>query len=388
MNVSTKLPWLIYFASGNYWTGGITGRHHILKRLSKDYNILFVNSLGLASAKRVKRSTIPQRIWLKLNSYAKYLTYRPPFYVFSPISLPLSWHRMAGINRWILTRQFKIAYQRLGIQVPSALISNPKAALLLDGLEWGKIVYWYSDKFVSYREIDNRGLLRRMDESLRAKADVIISNLQKTYDDLTAAGYGDKAIYMPHSVDFAMFNSQLHSGADKPEDMKSIAGPIVGYYGTLTDSNDWELIEYLARERPHIQFVFIGNIRSDIKNSVCTLPNVHFLGHRSYEILPTYLKCFDVCLMFWKMTDWIYNCSPLKTKEFLAMGKPVVSVRIYELERNYSDIMYLCDTKEEYLRSIDQALVEKAEMIRLRTDRVKNDSWEADAAVIKRMLEN
>ncbi len=55
--------------------------------------------------------------------------------------------------------------------------------------------------------------------------------------------------------------------------------------------------------------------------------NVFFLGKRDYSDIPAFGNYFDVCLNFWVMKDWIKNSSPLKIKEYLALGKPVVSIR-------------------------------------------------------------
>jgi hypothetical protein len=92
--------------------------------------------------------------------------------------------------------------------------------------------------------------------------------------------------------------------------------------------------------------------------------------------------------MFWNMTEWIYNSNPLKTKEFLAMGKPIVSVRIYELERNYPGLVYLCDSQNEFLQSLDAAVAEEIpELVQKRIEAVESDSWEKDAEKIVQLLE-
>ncbi len=388
MQSSRDKQWLVYFASGNYWMGGITGRHHLLKRLGDRYNILFVNSLGLASIKAIKRNTILRRIHSKLGSYLKYLRRSGGFTIFSPVSIPLGLSSFEHFNVFVLKLQFKLVFCLLGIKKPHVLVANPKALQLLDCVEYGKVIYNYSDKFASYREISDREFVEELDRGLKERADAIISNLRKTYDDLCTAGFEGKSLYLPHSVDFNLFNSHLEMKFERPDDLKGISGPIIGYYGTLTDSNDWDLIEYLAEKRPDVQFVFIGKLRADVQQSVFGYSNIHFIDHKPYDTLPRYLKFFDACIMFWRTTDWIYNCNPLKTKEFFAMGKPVVSVKIYELEKNFSDIMYLCDTPEAFLSSIDRALAEKNPALPdRRIARVQNDSWENDAAQIVELLE-
>ena len=381
--------WIVYFASGNYWQGGITGRHHLLKRLyDSGYNILFINSLGLASVKSIKRKTLYTRIRAKLLSYTKYLKVANSFLIFSPISVPIGLTFFEKSNSFLLIAQLKLVFQFLRIKKPYIIVASPKAANLLDHISHASLIYMYSDKFSSYREISDKNYIESLDELLKSKSQFIVSNLVKTYEDLQNTSFASKSVYLPHSVDFQLFNKYLYFDFASPEEIQQLSQPIIGYYGTLTNSNDWDLIKFLARNRPDYNFLFIGRTRKDVDQEVFHLSNVYFLGHKPYIELPKYLKFFDVCIMFWNLTEWIYNSNPLKTKEFLAMGKPIVSVRIYELEKNYPGLVYLCDSKEEFLDSLDAAVSEESpELVRKRIEAVENDSWEKDAKRIIELLE-
>ena len=283
----------------------------------------------------------------------------------------------------------QFVFRILKIKNPFIIVASPKAATLLDHISHASVIYMYSDKFSSYREISDKNHIESLDEILKQKSQFIVSNLYKTYEDLLRSPFASKSVYLPHSVDFQLFNSHLELHFPPPEDIKQLDSPIIGYYGTLTNSNDWSLIKYLAKEKPDYNFVFIGKIREDVDSEIFGFPNIHFLGHKPYSELPKYLKFFDVCIMFWKLTDWIINSNPLKTKEFLSMGKPIVSVRIYELEKNFPDLIYLCDTKEQFLFSIDIALSEDScELAQNRISRVVNDSWESDAKKIVDLFES
>ncbi|MEH6591100.1 MAG: glycosyltransferase, partial [Halioglobus sp.] len=131
--------------------------------------------------------------------------------------------------------------------------------------------------------------------------------------------------------------------------------PVIGYFGSITDSNDWDMIEHAALERPEWQFVFIGKKLINLP-ALEVLPNVHFLGFTPYEDLPGIAVNFDVGIMFWKMTDWIKACSPLKFKEYLAMGLPVVSVPIDEVVNKYSDYAEVASTGPEFVKAVEKCL--------------------------------
>ncbi len=385
---TNQKKWIIYFASGNFYSSGLSSVHHLLDRLKDNYNILFFNSLGLASVSKIKKSTIPTRVLSKLKSFAKYLKEVNGYTVFSPISIPLGITSLDKVNSLFVAIQIKFIFTLLKIKDPILIIANPKAATLLHLFQSSTIIYLYSDKYSAYREIANKDYIDSLDYQLQEKSNFIVSNLKRTYDELCETKHKSKSLYLPHSVDFHLFNDCVYTETAIPDDLKFLDKPIIGYYGTLTNSNDWDLIIYLAKKRPTYNFVFIGKPREDINQVVFTLPNVHFLGYKPYNTLPMYLKHFSVCLMFWKRTDWIYNSNPLKTKEFLAMGKPIVSVRIYELEKSFNELIYICDTKEQFLSSIDKALTENSnELTQSRIDAVKDDSWEKDVEVIRGLLE-
>ena len=66
--------------------------------------------------------------------------------------------------------------------------------------------------------------------------------------------------------------------------------------------------------------------------SLAKLPNVKFLGRQPYESLPAFCKGFDVALIPFPITEATLNANPLKAREYLAAGLPVVSTAIPEVE--------------------------------------------------------
>jgi hypothetical protein len=127
--------------------------------------------------------------------------------------------------------------------------------------------------------------------------------------------------------------------------------------------------------RPSYQFVFIG--RKDIRDTgIEQMENVHFLGKKPFSEIPAYGSSFDVGIMFWIRREWIINASPLKLKEYLSLGLPVVSTLIEEVAHNYPDVVYSARSKEEFLEFLDEAVLRRdGERIRRGTDAVRNDSW-------------
>ncbi|MHC1775955.1 MAG: glycosyltransferase [Lentimicrobium sp.] len=160
--------------------------------------------------------------------------------------------------------------------------------------------------------------------------------------------------------------------------------PIAGYFGTLSDANDKLAFELLSKNG--FSVAIIGKVLGDY-SMLTPLENIHFLGPVDFQELPSYARAFDVCLLNWVMADWIRNSYPVKTLEYLAMGKPVVSCRIPSVEELFGPLIYFVDASEEYPLKAMQALSEnntEAEMERIKAASLH--TWESKFEIIEKTI--
>ncbi len=118
----------------------------------------------------------------------------------------------------------------------------------------------------------------------------------------------------------------------RPEPIRDLAGPIIGYVGNLSSRIDIDLLDHLARARPAWQFAFIGSAHLD--SSILrlrALPNVHFLGVKPHDEANRYLEHFDVALIPHLDNEMTRAMNPLKAFVYCAAGVPVVSTPVANL---------------------------------------------------------
>src|SRR5262249_23109902 len=132
-----------------------------------------------------------------------------------------------------------------------------------------------------------------------------------------------------------------------PEDVAGLQGPVVGFFGLIERFIDLELIDWLAEQRPSWQFVFVGRVAVP-GESLPRRTNVHFLGQRPYEALPGYGKRFDVSIIPYRAGDWSFHANPIKLREYLAMGKPVVAVQTPQVQA-FADVVEVAGNRAEFL---------------------------------------
>jgi glycosyltransferase involved in cell wall biosynthesis len=87
-------------------------------------------------------------------------------------------------------------------------------------------------------------------------------------------------------------------------------------------------------------------------------PNIHYLGSKTYDQLPSYLAGWDVALMPFAMNESTQFISPTKTPEYLAGGKPVVSTPVKDVVRHYGQLegVQIARDADSFVAACEKAL--------------------------------
>lgn len=163
----------------------------------------------------------------------------------------------------------------------------------------------------------------------------------------------------PSSVDIAHFGA-ARKPQPEPDDQASIPGPRLGFFGVIDERLDIALLEDAAIQRPDWQFILIGPVVKIDPDTLPRLPNIHYLGPKSYADLPRYLASWDVALMPFALNESTRFISPTKTPEYLAGGRLVVSTPITDVIRTYGDsgVVKIARTPIEFISAIEASLAE------------------------------
>ena len=85
------------------------------------------------------------------------------------------------------------------------------------------------------------------------------------------------------------------------------------------------------------------------------LPNVHLLGRCSYQSLPAYCRAFDVAILPFVVNELTVAANPLKLREYLAAGLPVVATPLPEVLK-LNELVRMAQTPQEFLNQIEALL--------------------------------
>ena len=362
------------------WSGDPLSKTHLMRLLSRNNRVLWVNSIGYRTPTVSKRDI--SRAFRKLAVAAQPIREpEPNIFVLSPLVIPAygrNWVR--ALNRLLLQMQVKRAMRKLNFQRPINWVFNPAAAIIAGTLGEERVVYYCVDEYTALNGVsqNNMGELERQ---LLSRADLVIVSAERLYRVKSAIHSNTHMIR--HGVDFENFRKALEPETQIPEDLRKLPRPVIGYFGLM--SSDWfdvPLMAHAARSIPEASIVLIGKVTMDM-SELKALPNVHILGHRPYSSLPAFAKGFDVAVIPFPISEATLNANPLKAREYLAAGLPVVSTAIPEVQALGQCL--IGQDREEFVQKLRHAIQSPGARRQI-SESMRPHSWEARLEEVTRHI--
>jgi glycosyltransferase involved in cell wall biosynthesis len=292
------------------------------------------------------------------------------------------------INRALLLAQVSYYQKKLGFENPILWSFLPNVESLLGSFSEKLSLYYITDDFTQFSGHPAKAI-DKMESCLIGKCDVVIASAKRLAEKKSRMGKNITVV--SHGVDHKHFAQALSlSTRDWPADIKEIKHPIIGFYGEINDWLDLIMLAEAARIRPEWSFVLLGRIAVEVGNIrfLTELPNVHHLGQKRFEELPAYCAAFDLALIPMKLNELTLNVNPLKLREYLAAGVPVVSAPLPEV-LPYKDVVKFATTADELIAAADEWLKKnRKELAPILSQRVANESWDTKVEEISKIIEN
>jgi len=363
----------------NDWDGDPLSKVHIMRILSRDNRVLWVNSIGNRAPKANAHDV--KRIWNKLASFTEGIReVEPNLFVLAPLAIPFYGSELVRMaNRGLLRAQVLRAMRKLNFKRPISWSFLPASAPVSGRLGEEFVVYHCVDEFSAFSDTNGQHIAEMEDQLLR-RADLVITSADRLRDNKVKVN--PSTVLVRHGVDFNHFVKACDPATKIPDDIANLPKPILGFFGLVADWVDFEALIAAAKAHPEGSVVVIGKVAPDVDASVLeAVPNIHLLGRKPYADLPGYCKAFDVALMPFRVNELTLNANPLKVREYLAAGVPVVSSDIPEVRK--VGLCKLAKDTEDFVRKIDECLAEGAGPSRQRAELIRHESWEAKVEEIR-----
>ncbi|MBP6003723.1 MAG: glycosyltransferase [Pyrinomonadaceae bacterium] len=363
------------------WTGDPLSKTHLMRVLAKENRILWINAI--ANRMPTTSSKDMSRIYKKLKGFTEPIReVEPNIFVLNPLAIPAYGNKtIVSLNKRALIGQVKRAMKRLRFSNVINMVFNPAAGMIAGKLGESELIYYCVDEYTAFT---GSSALKDIEEELFRISDLVIVSAEKLYD--SKKQFNPNTHIIRHGTDWRHFRTAIDGGLETPGDIADLPRPIIGFHGLLADWVDFELIRKTAEHFKDGSVVLVGKIAVDAEQKVKILndvPNVHFLGRKPYADLPAYCRAFDVALNPFAINELTLAANPLKVREYLAAGLPVVSTDIPEV-RVLPDCL-VGTGHDDFISKIEDALLHPKPRKAV-SDAIAHESWEAKIDELREIL--
>jgi len=274
-------------------------------------------------------------------------------------------------NVWVVTPKLQH-----GEATEQELILRQKTILnrFFTKMEIEKYIFWYytpmalkiSDQFYPQRiiydcmdELSNFKFappdLNALEEKLFSKADLVFTGGHCLFEAKQDCHHNIHPF--PSSIDIDHF-SKARADMNDPTDQAHIPRLRIGFYGVIDERFNIKMLAEVAIKKPEWQFILIGPVVKINPDDLPRYENIHYLGGKTYNELPSYLAGWDITMIPFEKNESTKYISPTKTPEYLAAGKPVISSSIRDVVVPYGEqgLVHIADTSEEFIQAVEKEI--------------------------------
>ncbi|HEX7175910.1 MAG TPA: glycosyltransferase [Pyrinomonadaceae bacterium] len=350
--------------------------------------VLFVENTG------VRRTSLhdASRLWTRFRNWwearGKPKRVVSGIDVFSPLLLPFPYSRAAvSMNTRVLVRAVRAWLgDDGGPLIVITFLPTPLARKVIGALDPALVVYYCIDRLSESSPGARRVV--HSERRLLAEADLVLVTSRDLYE--MTAEVTSRVELLVSGVHVEQFERARRSRAEAHKKFPALPGPIVGFVGSLRNSIDLALLARVAELAPDLQFVLVGPRFTDV-TPLAALPNVRLLDAISHEDVMHYMVRFDVGVAPYLINQFTAAIMPVKLKEYLAAGLPVVATPLPEVRRfaeQHPGLVRLAGDPAEFVASLREALSDSApEMSARRIAVARQYDWSNQMARMNESIE-
>jgi glycosyltransferase involved in cell wall biosynthesis len=265
-----------------------------------------------------------------------------------------------------------------------AVTTLPITADLIGRLDVDRWVYYCVDDFSAWPGLDGPAMLEMEYRQVRSvdKVVTVSEPLRERLLDL-----GRDAELLTHGVDLAHWSHPAGAtGAKLPRWWTQLSRPIMLFWGLVDRRLDVDWCRSLPDSMPRGGTLVLLGPQQSPDTTLRVVDRVVMPGPVSYQHLPWFAADADVLVMPYADLPVTQAMQPLKLKEYLATGKPVV-VRDLPATRDWADAADVVGSLDQWLAAVRERARTGAPASQLEARRrLARESWKHKAKRFEMLL--
>ena len=349
VTVPVRSETFIVFCAANNYDGIRLADQHMADQLRVLHQVLYVDPpLSHISARRSIESA-------RSLDGPRLRTIAPGLTRFTPVVAPFhSRPWMRRVTELTVRYLLRKAVRAIGGDV-RAVISAWPAYDVFGSCDKGVRVYWAQDDFVGGAKLlgVNPSMLDRSERRVAANADLVVTSSPLVQDEWQHRGFDP--VLIPFGVDAKAYADIER--APRPADV-TLKTPVAGFIGHINARIGVDLLEAVVDR--DISLLLVGPLHVASRGSrwerLLRKPNVQWVGPKLFAELPAYMNIIDVGLVPYVDSAFNRGSFPLKTLEYLAAGRPVVSTGLPATRWLSTQLIAIADTPRDFADAVAQAV--------------------------------
>ncbi|WP_413577682.1 glycosyltransferase [Bdellovibrio sp. HCB290] len=312
---------------------------HLLRPLFLSNRFIWVETIGLRSPKfnlyDLKRIAGKLAGWFGSKTPQVQRQVPANISIVSPFMIPLNQFSLVrAFNRWSVARAVNKAIQGLKFKDIITVTSVPNSCDYVGDFNETLKVYVCVDEFSLWPGLDY-DMVRKMEQRLLAKSDLVFA----TSEALVKSKSNGKTetVLLTHGVEFGHFNIGPKTSTGKLK---------LCYFGLFDERSDQQILLDLAKALPDASIEIIGNVVCDVSR-LKAQKNIYFKGAVSYTQLPQAISEMDMFILPYVRNELTNNLNPLKLKEYLCTGRPVIATALPEVVK-LGEYLFIANDGNEF----------------------------------------
>ena len=378
---------VVIFGGRDWHNNWVTG-HRLANSLTKNGNrVLFVENTGIRSANIKDFSRIIKRIKNWITSVRGFKKINENLTIFSPIVIPLPYSKIANyINSFFFNRILKkwLVKNNFNNITYISFLATPLLNQFIESTNYQLKIYYPSDNHEVASLNKNFPIY---ENAMASSSNAVFATSQKLLEKFK--NINKNSYKIPAGVELDKFD--LLKDDIIPDDLKKIPKPIVGFVGGINFKIDINILLECASKLNNYSFVMIGNAENNLKEKLSIKKNIFFLGQKKHSDLRKYIHNFNCGIIPYKINKFTDSVYPSKLHEFFAMGKPVISTNLYEIDifnRDNNNIINIAKDIDDFSNLIKNII--ENDNLQKSEERIliaKNNSWEKRYSQITEITE-
>lgn len=367
---------LLFFADD--WGRHPSSSQHLVRHLLPQHDVYWVNTIGMRRP-RLDWVTL-QRGVEKVLSWTKPAPIGPALPPGLTLANPRMWPWFRSgfdrkLNQMLLTRQLGRLIRTMPLP-PVAVTTIPIVADVMDQLPVAHWVYYCVDDFAEWPGHERQPLLA-MEQRLIDRAECLIAVSEHLQDKLGRVGR--QVELLTHGVDIDFWRRPT---GPVPAGIDCVERPLVVFFGVIDRRLDLDFVRRLGETMDEGTILLVGPAH-DPDPALWRVPRVRHLPPVAYDSLPRLAAEAAALIMPYVDVPVTRAMQPLKLKEYLAAGKPVVVRRLPATEP-WTDCLDMADTPEAFAAAVKLRVRHgvSGEQKSARS-RLAGESWEAKARAFR-----